>query len=49
MDKETISELGARIGKVEEADANRECTREVIRLGVSIDIIKPLMTLLSLK
>lgn len=51
MDKGTISELGAAIGRVEEVwtDANGECTGEIIRLRISIDITKPLMTLLSLE
>ena len=51
MDKGIISELGAAIGKVEEVwtDANGECTGEIIQLRISIDITKPLMTLLSLE
>lgn len=51
MDMGTISELGAAIGRVEEVwtDANGECTGEIIRLRISIDITKPLMTFLSLE
>ena len=51
MDMGTISELGVAIGRVEEVwiDVNGECTGEIIRLKISIDITKPLMTILSVE
>lgn len=51
MDRETISELGEAIGKVEEVetDANGDCMGEVIRIRISIDITNPLMKILEIR
>lgn len=51
MDRETMTELGGAVGKVEEVetDENGDCMGEVIKMRVSIDITRPLMKILEIE
>lgn len=48
MEKEIIMAIGEAIRRVEEVETygNRDCIGQIIRLRVSIDIIKPLINIL---
>lgn len=51
MEKETIIEIGEVVGRVKEVETNknRNCIWQIIRLGVSVDITKPLIKIFYVK
>ena len=51
MNIEAISRLGAIIGSVEEVETNKdgECIGEIARVGIRVDVTKPLKKIIFLE